>query len=256
MDPLESGARRQNLQVGGTGEGNLPKKSYTVISEKESFLIISGVLRDSGDFKSEYNKFIVKQAVEEFAPPYLPWATQKAVEKRKSYDCSNTTAEVFPGNARKDQFESGITSQKNQNIRKKRKANGIPKSHFSTLSQPPKSEVVPRLKSFSGLLALSNCWRFGIPDQNVPPLFMLLDSSGRRDIWPGCTDSWWKKSGHKAAYTRIKHIISLVASSGERCSEKEVGSDITWSNTIDQINENWDNPKLYKVLEMAPKQKN
>lgn len=71
MEFAESSGRR-NFQVGGSGEGNLPKTSYTLLSENETFNFISALLRNAGDFSSSNTRLVVKQAVEELALPYVP----------------------------------------------------------------------------------------------------------------------------------------------------------------------------------------
>lgn len=175
MDPAEPSSRR-NLQVGGAGEGNLPKASYAILSEKDTFSLLSSILANLGPFKSDMNKSVVTEAVKEFALPYVPWARKTA--RKRSID-------------RGEEYnENGKFGRESVLVRCKTRK----KKDVSKVLNPPELEAIPRLRRFSTLQDLMDCWRYGNSNRHVPPLYTLSDSTSRRLAWPGYTDSWWKQS--------------------------------------------------------------
>lgn len=108
--------------------------------------------------------------------------------------------------------------------------------------KPSTGVVVPRLKEFKSVSDVVNCWRKGIvPPRGtfqtsaVIPLYKLTSAEQRRSVWPVASDSWWKASGNKHAFARIKRI--LVAASRYLKGEKDVhalGSDSDWESAATQ----------------------
>ena len=107
------------------------------------------------------------------------------------------------------------------------------------LNQPPAGTVAHRIKDPKSVFNVVRCWRKGILPTRVTfvphrmvPLQALHSAENRKNLWPGSTDAWWKASGTKQAYMRIKRIIDFE---GRRMSgdahSRSAASDEDWEET-------------------------
>lgn len=251
MASREVDNRITTFQVGGAGEGNLPRPAHTTLKEEETASMLNMFLKNAGEFKTEYNRKILQEAFQEYALPYCPWAVEKA-KKRKTgekvcnrcgCDCKTTSA---------------TTSFKFVPEDSSRRASP------QILHDPvPSTEVIPRLKYIENVTELTICWRKGFLGfshlkqvnkklQKVPPLRKLLKSSSRKEMWSGYSDKWWKMSGNKQAFAKIRRIIKLIISeSGGNCKEDEIGVDAGWSEAVKKMEEKMGIHKVSKIYALC-----
>ena len=208
---LGGGDCRVPLQVGGAGEGNLPRKSLIVFTETETASFLRNILQNGGEFIENGNETIWKKTLLEQARPFCPWAITKRHSSRK-----------------KSSFrQSDIHDIRNQS-----------KLAFKvTKPKPPSWVVVPRLVDLKNLQNVVNCWRDGVYEnaalrtsRRIEPLYTLCTAKKRKELWPGSSDTWWKDSGNKCAYARIRRIVQKVASFANNLDTiYERGEDETWN---------------------------
>ncbi|KAI0564023.1 hypothetical protein FGB62_31g113 [Gracilaria domingensis] len=106
------------------------------------------------------------------------------------------------------------------------------------------SAIKPLCKTFipglpKGIENAVKIWRFG--DMRTRTPLRLFDKvKSRRRIVQSYTESWWRISGQKAAYYKLKKLISLVAEEGMKIKIFEVGEDHIWDAAVEKVHKRWD----------------
>lgn len=187
--------------------------------------MLSVVMGLQGEFQNDVQHSVVKEGVLELALPFLPWARK---------------GQLFATNRHALESESSsFGAQISANLKRRK-------------LEPPYTEVVPRLGKIRDVSSAVNLWRRGNPDQHIPPLLKMLNSDSRKEIWPGYCDQWWKASGNKAAFLRVKHIISLVVELSDRsCDISGRGTDPDWEAAIASFENRWGKHTLFRILRNA-----
>lgn len=218
--------RRKALQVGGAGEGNLPRMALTTLDENETFLLLTGAMAQSGEFVDARRKQIWRAAIEEFALPYCPWTTSKG----------NTMDEA---------------SDPRQYISPSDLPRAVAMDCMSSETNRPDREVVPRLARFQNVKGVVECWRRGVVNHRkcVNPIFKIATAELRKTLWgKRYSDNWWKKEGHKQALGRLKKVVLKVISfSNGLCKGDAEGKDEDWEKAIVEFSSVWKDTPLSKI---------
>ena len=67
------GDYKQDLQIGGTGEDNLPRKGLTKFDEEEAGFFLNSIRNLEGDFKNGETKKVWLSSLFEHTRVYCPW---------------------------------------------------------------------------------------------------------------------------------------------------------------------------------------
>lgn len=224
------GDKRTALQVGGTGEANLPRQGILTLTELETKQLLRNLENQVGDFEDgQIRKTLAIDSVYEFIRPFCPWAKKICCsvcgsKKVKPIDTAAGAGEAVPK-----------AGQPNLSTNAKIVKPGT--------ARPPRSQVVPRLQDFKDLDSVVGCWRSGLwiskksnLTNRVTPLRMLIHAAMRKQVWKGYSDTWWKQSGNKLAFIRVKNVISVViAHSSGSCTFQDTGNDACWSAAVQSV---------------------
>ena len=211
---LGGGDCRAPLQVGGAGEGNLPRTHLIRFSEYETASFLLGIRSNIGKLTDDTTEAIWEKALLEHARPFCPCAASEVQSAKRAQQRSiGKHKSTFP----RAKFAFKVTKPK-----------------------PPNSLVVPRLQDIKSLRNILECWRNGKYinertgiQREIYPLFDLNTAEKRSKMLPGSNDKWWKSSGNKAAYARIRRKIQQIASHQKSIANiYEKGSDEDWESAM------------------------
>eukprot|EP00171_Calliarthron_tuberculosum_P001143 IDg1143t1 len=235
---------RSVLQVGGAGENNLPRRALIELKEEQTKQFLRNVRSLQGEFNDDNAKSDGWKAVAEFARPFCPWAI--GYEKHFSSVGAITTVCTCNQNEAPRESEPSPASRVMLRDRARlRQAKISYKNKKSTQRQldeakpkPPSGTVVPRLRDLGTVLGVVNCWRKGIlpargtftPASQVP-LYRLATARNRKKVWAGSNDKWWKDSGNKQAFARVRRVMKKVGQYMQGEQDLNVlGSDADWNS--------------------------
>jgi len=241
------------LQVGGSGEGNLPRKALTVLPRKDTEKLFSNLNKVVGTFEKEDFRVIWLGAMREFALPYCPWILEKKKEPVPAiHGCTSCVCTCIDSN------DNSISKDATSKSGQKPVSDFFRVSKTTLFKKPPSQPIyreIPRVSDFESVSQVVDCWRKGLMPKKAnfeqtsgPPLYTLKTSQDRVKVWPGYKDIWWKKSGNKNAYIRIKKIVTAVAKyKPELCNVETYGSDEIWAECVINCEEKLQGKSLSKI---------
>jgi len=235
---------RKVVQIGGSGEGNLPRKALTKLSRKDTEGLFANLNNVVGTFADDRYKTIWMSALREFALPYSPWILETKKESESEPptrdECLTCKCEITEP-AKASSVAKGLHKPVSEFFRVSKTTKFKP-----NLSPSTTYRVIPRVADFTSVEQVIDCWRSGTVPQKGEfvqpagvPLYKLMTSASRTEAWPAYSDKWWKASGNKNAYVRIKKIVIAVAKyATEPCNIETFGSDEVWSRSAKKCEEN------------------
>lgn len=243
--------KNRELQIGGSGEGNLPSKVLLALSATETKSYIMTCKSGQGYFASSNIEKTWNEALLQFSVPYCPWIQKGDRKVCRTCGCTCKVSDKLEGDGEANAQQSD-TPESNPNLSdidrkaqkplskfriKKSASKGNKKRQdqvLTVLRAAPPYFYVPRLREFEDIESIVSCWRHGIlKEKKLTPLRQLLTSKSRANVWKGYTNEWWNKSGSKCAFSRLRRQMENIAKlSDGRCDLENPGSDIEWDIAI------------------------
>ena len=230
-------ATGRSLQVGGSGEGNLPGKSLTSITLDDTRRYIMGCTGHVGAFTENNIKGVWTEALFQFCIPYCPGQTR--IAPRSTTDEADTSQMTPQERTVGENISSLQSYHSGRGVHSESRAiSKLSRWHKSVtgkvVASPPGFFMVPRLKDVKRIRNVAELWRKGtFQGKSIVPLYKLLTAEGRKLAWRGCVNHWWNDSASKSAFNRLKKKIEQVVQLSEgSCKLNAPGCDQAWEKAL------------------------